>query len=276
MKVSRISQVAAVMLALLPLTTLASSGGPPLPQVGWSFAGPFGTFDKAALKRGAQVVTQICMGCHSVKYIKFDHLRQVGLTEAELTAVAETLGKTKKDVMLSGMDAGSAKDTFGIVPPDLSLIIKARKGYENYTYALLVGYLSQEETDLVNKVMEDGKLTDDEVKAIASKLHLDAHHPDKMLEALNRIKNGDSFNKYFPGNFFAMPQPLSDGAVAYTDGTNSNLDQLAKDTVTFLAWASEPTQEERKSVGFKVILYLIVLTAMLYAIKRRIWAKIPH
>lgn len=275
MKIARIGQIAAMMLALLPQVTLAS-GGVALPQVEWSFSGPFGAFDKASLKRGAQVVTQVCMACHSVKYIKFDHLRQVGMGESEVIALADSQGKTKKDRMLSPMDANTAKDAFGVVPPDLSLMIKARKGYENYTYGILTGYLNQEESDLVNKVMADDKISDDEAKALASKLHLDAHHPDKMLETLKRIKAGDNFNKYFPGNFFAMPQPISDGAVTYSDGTTNNLDQLARDTVTFLAWASEPTQEERKSTGFSVILYLIILSAMLYAVKLRIWAKVHH
>ncbi|MBF0612159.1 MAG: hypothetical protein G8345_05695 [Magnetococcales bacterium] len=276
MNIQRFGQIATVVLALLPQVTLASSGAAPLPQVDWSFLGPFGTFDRAALKRGAQVVTQVCMSCHSVKYIKFDHLRQVGMNEADVTALAESQGKTKKDRMLSQMDANAAKESFGVVPPDLSLMIKARKGYENYTYGILTGYLNQEESDLVNKVMEDGKISDEEAKAIASKLHLDAHNPDKMLETLKRIKAGDNFNKYFPGNFFAMPQPVSDGAVTYADGTTNNLDQLAKDTVSFLAWASEPIQEERKATGFKVIIYLIILSAMLFAVKRRIWAKIHH
>lgn len=276
MKLGQSIKVAALGLALLvPQLANASSGGAPLPDEDWGHKGAFGRFDENALKRGAQVVTEVCMGCHSVKYIKFDQLRTIGFNESEVAALAESQGKTKKDKMITELSDEDAKDSFNIIPPDLSLMTKARKGYENYTYAILTGYLSEEETAMIEAANEDGKLSDDEIKQIAEKLHLDPHNPEKVKQVLARIEAGGSFNKYFPGNFFAMPQPLNADAVEYPEGSpEATLEQLSHDTVSFLAWASEPKQTERKSLGIRVLLYLVVFTALMYALKRRIWARI--
>ncbi len=251
-----------------------ASGGVVPPKQNWSFTGIFGQFDNAALRRGVQVAVQTCMACHSLKYVKFDQLRQLGFTELEVKALAESQGRTKKDAMISTMDPAAAKEALGVVPPDLSLMTKARKGFEDYVYGILVGYASESDLVLANRVMADGHVSGEDAKEVAAVLQLDPHHPEKMTEVLKRLIAGENFNRYFPGHFFAMPQPLTDGAVTYTDGTENSKAQMAHDVVTFLAWAAEPTQTERKSLGFKVILYLIVLTVMLYAVKRRIWARV--
>ncbi|MEO5346202.1 MAG: cytochrome c1 [Magnetococcus sp. YQC-9] len=269
-----LKSVALAAAVILPQSALASSGGPALPEQTWNFQGIFGQFDQSALKRGARVTVEVCMACHSVKYIKFDSLKQLGFSEAEVIALAEAQSRNKKDRMLSPMDPVAAKDTFGVTPPDLSLITKARKGYEDYTYALLTGYLTDADRALVQKVMEDGALSDSELKELSSALGLDPHHPEKAKEILTRIQANENFNKYFPGHFLAMPQPLNDGAVTYPDGVESSLKQMSQDVVTFLAWAAEPTLMERKSLGVKVMLYLVLLTVMFYAVKRRIWAKV--
>lgn len=274
MKFLKIVGLAVLTVALLPQIGLASSGGPPLPHKTWPFKGVFGRFDPAAIKRGARVAVEVCMNCHSIKYIKFDSLRQFGFTETEVKNLAQGQGRNKKDKMISVMDPQSAKDAFGVEPPDLSLMTKARKGYEDYTYAILTGYANEAETAMVERVMKDGELAEQEILEVASTLHLDRRHPEAMKKALVRIGQGENFNKYFPGNFFAMPQPLMSGMVAYPDGTENSLKQMSHDVTTFLAWAAEPTMEERKSLGLKVILYLIFLTIMLYAVKRRIWAKV--
>ena len=266
--------LAVSLAAALPQGVQASSGGPPLPKQNWSFNGVFGTFDVPSVKRGAQVAVGACMGCHSIKYIKFDQLRQFGFSEAELKSLAESQGRNKKDKMTSSMDPISAKEAFGIVPPDLSLMTKARKGYEDFTYAILTGYATDADRELATRVMEDGRISEAEAMEVASALHLNARHPEAMEIALKRLLEGGNFNKYFPGKFLAMPAPLSDGAVAYTDGTENSLTQMSRDVVTFLAWAAEPTMMERKALGIKVIPYLFVLTIMLYAVKRRIWAKV--
>ncbi|MBF0426857.1 MAG: hypothetical protein HQL66_13675 [Magnetococcales bacterium] len=268
--------LAALIVAamIIPQSLFASSGGAPLPQEDWRFRGIFGQFDTKALKRGAKVASEVCLGCHSIKYIKFDALRAFGFSEAEIDKMAAAQGRTKKDRMLSAMEPAAAKESFNVVPPDLSLITKARKGYEDYVFGILVGYVKPEEMELVKRVMADDKLTEEELKEVASRLSLDAHHPEKVKETLARIIKGDQFNRYFPGNFFAMPQPLSAGQVEYTDGTENTLPQMARDVVTFLAWAAEPTAPERKSTGHMVLLYLVVLTAMLYAVKKRIWSRV--
>lgn len=275
MRIRNTITVAALFLAalLLPQTGSASGGAQP-PQQAWGFHGVFGKFDNAALKRGAQVAVGVCMGCHSIKYIKFDHLRSIGFTEAEVAELAESQGRGKKDRLISPLGDEGAKESFGIVPPDLSLMTKARKGYEDYTYGILTGYVSAEEAELVERVLEDEAISEAEVVELASALHLNAHHPEHVREVAHRIANGENFNKYFPGNFFAMPKPLDDGAVEYADGTESSLPQLSKDVTTFLAWAAEPTQVDRKESGIRVILYLILLTVMFYAVKRRIWARV--
>ncbi|OSM06948.1 cytochrome c1 [Magnetofaba australis] len=255
----------------------AASEGVALPEMEWGHKGAFGRFDVAQIKRGAQVATEVCLGCHSIKYIKFDHLRSVGLSEADVNALAETAGKNKKDFMITELAPEDAKESYGTVPPDLSLMTKARKGYENYVYGILTGYLNEEEAAKVEEANEDGEITDAEAEELAHVLHMSAHGAEgkeKIRQAVARIANGDNFSKYFPGNFFAMPQPLMADAVEYADGTEATLPQLSEDVTAFLAWASEPKQTERKEAGVKVVLYLVVLTAMLYAVKRRIWARI--
>ncbi|HAT48831.1 MAG: hypothetical protein HQL07_13100 [Nitrospirae bacterium] len=258
---------------IVPTALHASSGVPVPPAQKWSQEGIFGTLDKAAAKRGAQVAVEVCMACHSIGLVKFDQLRQLGFTEAEVKSLAEVQGRTKADRMNGALDAVSAKDSFGVVPPDLSLITKARKGYEDYTYAILNGYLNESEMELVNKVMADGNISDQEALELQSALLMDTHDKGHVKAILERLIGGASFNKYFPGNFLAMPQPLNNGQVSYTDGTENSLKQLSHDVVTFLSWAAEPTVAERKSLGFWVLGYLFILTVLLYAVKRRIWAS---
>lgn len=264
----------ALLTTMLPQSAMASGGGVPLPKQNWPFKGIFGKFDNAAVKRGAEVAVGVCMACHSFKYIKFDQLRQFGFTEAEIITLAESQGRNKKDALLSSMDALSSKEAFGIEPPDLSLMTKARKGYEDYSYAMLVGYASETDNEMVSRILEDGEVSKKEALEVASAFHMDARHPEHLKEVLTRISDGENFNKYFPGNFFAMPQPLMDGMVEYADGTENTQVQMAHDVVTFMAWAAEPTLMERKALGIKVLLYLFVLTIMLYAVKRRVWAKL--
>ena len=249
----------ALVTAFIPQGASAS-GGVPLPKQNWPFKGIFGKFNNSAIKRGAEVAVGVCMACHSMKYIKFDQLRQFGFSELEIKTLAESQGRSKKDQLISSMDATLAKDAFGIEPPDLSLMTKARKGYEDYSYAIMTGYASDAEVALASRVMADSHVSETEALEVASALHLDAQQPKKMAEVLTRIVAGENFNKYFPGHFFAMPNPLFDGAVTYADGTENTQVQMAHDVVTFMAWAAEPTLMERKALGIKVILYLIVLT----------------
>ncbi|HEC14711.1 MAG TPA: cytochrome c1, partial [Rhodospirillales bacterium] len=214
----------------------------------------FGTFDRGALKRGFQIYSEVCSACHSLRLLSYRNLKEIGFSKNEIKAIA-----AEKEVQDGPNDDGEmfmrpAKpaDRFvspypnkkaaqaannGALPPDLSLIVKARKGGADYIHALLTGYKDE---------------------------------PPKGFNLLE----GSNYNIYFPGNQIAMPAPLSDDAVEYADGTKPTLDQLARDISTFLAWTSSPELEARKSMGIKVILFLLVLTGMLYALMKRIWAKL--
>ena len=225
----------------------------PPPSQNWSFTGMFGTFDRGALQRGFQVYNEVCAGCHSVRLVAYRNLMDIGFTENQVKKIA-----AEKDVQDGPNDEGEmfdrparASDRFvkpfpnenaaraannGAFPPDLSLMIKARKNGANYLHALMTGY--------------------------------------KDPPADKPLPEGMAYNIYFPGKQIAMPAPLSEDGVEYTDKTKATVAQMASDVTTFLAWASEPELEARKRLGVKVLLFLLVLTGLLYAVKRKVWADV--
>jgi len=238
---------------VLPAGAWAAGEAVPLKHVDWHHGGVFGTFDRAEVQRGLQVYKEVCASCHGLKYVAFRALESVGLSEAQVKAFAA--GYTVQDGPNDSGDMferpGRASDKFpspfpnekaaraangGAYPPDLSLLIKARAGAENYMYSLLTGY--------------------------------------KPAPAGFQLGQGMNYNEFFPGHQIAMPQPLNDGQVTYADGTNASVDQMAKDVTAFLAWAAEPNLEDRKRLGIKVILFLIVLSGLFYAAKRKVWADV--
>jgi len=252
-----IAAVAAPIFALvLAITADAHAAGdvPKPAKQEWSFNGIFGTFDRAQMRRGLQIYTEVCASCHSLRLVAYRTLADIGMNEAEIKALAgeaEVPDGPNDEGEMFTRPAGLA-DRFaapfendnaaraannGALPPDLSLMTKARIGGPDYVYALMTGYKEE------------------------------APKGFKLLEGLN-------YNDYFPGHQIAMAPPLSDETVEYADGTKATLDQHARDIVAFLVWAAEPELEERKNLGVKVILFLIVLTAMLYALKRQVWAKL--
>jgi ubiquinol-cytochrome c reductase cytochrome c1 subunit len=224
-----------------------------LPTVHWSFSGAFGTFDQAALRRGFQVYKEICSACHSMDLVHYRDLAALGYSEDEIKAIAASVQITDGPNDNGDMfdRPGRASDAFkppfaneqaaraangGALPPDLSLIVKARAGGADYVHDLLTGY---------------------------------AEPPAGMT-----MQAGMNYNKYFPGHQLAMPQPISDGSVTYADGTKATTDQEALDVANFLAWTSEPELVERHRIGVKAVLFLIVLSGLLYALKRKVWAGI--
>jgi ubiquinol-cytochrome c reductase cytochrome c1 subunit len=244
-----------------------ASEAPKAPAQDWSFSGIFGTFDRGALQRGLQVYREVCISCHSLHMIAFRNLAALGLGPDEIQAIAEQYevqdGPDDEGEMF--MRPAKAADYFvppfpneqaaraannGALPPDLSLIVKARKDGANYIYGLLTGYEEEPSQEFLEKYKET---------------HEGAEF--QMMEGMH-------FNKYFPGFQIAMVPPLAEGSVDYADGTEATLDQEAHDVVTFLAWAAQPELEARKRMGVKVLLFLIVLTAMLYAVKRKIWSDV--
>jgi ubiquinol-cytochrome c reductase cytochrome c1 subunit len=255
MESSRLAGAALSLIIGLGLAAPAQAVEGALPPIerDWSFDGVLGHFDPAAAQRGLQVYRNVCAACHSLNYIAFRNLAELGYSDDEIKALAEeyqiTDGPNDQGEMFErpgrptdhfpapfANDASARLANNGALPPDLSLITKAREDGSNYLYSLLQGY--------------------EEPPA-------DAAGPE-----------GTYYNLYFPGHWIAMPPPLSEGAVDYADGTEATVAQMASDLATFLTWAAEPTLEARKQSGLKVMLFLIVLTALLYATKRKIWARL--
>ena len=244
---------AAVVFAGLQAGAALAAEGKALPARDWSFSGIFGRFDQGAMQRGFQVYREVCSGCHALRLIAFRNLEALGYGEDEIKAIAAEYtiedGPDEEGEMFErpGLPADRIPSPFantkaaaaannGAVPPDLSLMIKARNGGADYLHALLTGYVD----------------------------------PPDDVEVLD-VQN---YNLYFPGNLIAMAPPLLEDAVEYGDGTPATVEQMASDIVNFLAWAAEPTMEERKRMGIKVILFLLAFTGVLYAAKRKVWADL--
>jgi ubiquinol-cytochrome c reductase cytochrome c1 subunit len=235
----------------------AAEGGHkhPLPNMDWSFEGPLGTYDRAALQRGFLVYKQVCSACHGLKKKYYRNLEALGYSEAQIKSIAAEYtvmdGPNDEGEMFErparpsdkfkqpyANDKAAMYANNGALPVDLSLIVKARHGGADYVYGLLTGYTNPPEGFVLGQ--------------------------------------GQHYNKYKDGNIIAMANPLSDGQITYEDGTPQTLDQYAKDVTHFLAWAAEPELEERKQMGFKVILFLIAFAAVMYLVKRKIWEDVKH
>ena len=225
-------------------------------KTNWSFKGIFGTFDRTSLQRGYQVYQEVCSGCHSVQHLSYRNLSEKGGPEfsiEEAKAIASQFevedGPNSDGEMFNR--PGRLSDKFvkpypnvqastaangGAYPPDMSVLAKARAGGADYIYSLLLGY-----------------------EEAPSGFELD---------------DGVYYNKYMPGNKIKMSAPLSDGLVEYSDGTQSTTTQMAKDITTFLVWAAEPHLESQHRMGFKAIIYLIILLTLVYMSKQKVWSRL--
>lgn len=220
----------------------------------WSHEGVFGTIDRSSAQRGFQVYREVCSGCHGLDYIAFRNLTALGFSEEQVQALAseytitdgpddagqmyEREARPSDQIPSPYENEGQARAANGgALPPDLSLITKARAAGSDYVYSLMRGYVEP---------------------------------PAEAEEG----QPGMYYNAYFPGHWIAMPQPIQDQGVSYADGTEPTLEQLSADVTTFLTWAAEPKLEERKQTGLKVMLFLIILTGLLYATKKRIWSDV--
>jgi len=221
----------------------------------WSFKGVFGTFDKASLQRGYQVYQEVCSGCHSMQHLSYRNLYEKGgpeFSENQAKAIAAQFEVTDgpnsdgemfqrparlsdKFVKPFANTKAAAAANGGAYPPDMSVLAKARKGGADYIYSLLLGY-------------ED---------------------PPSDIQ----LDDGVYYNKFMSGNKIKMSQPLLDGAVEYSDGTQATEKQMAKDVTTFLVWAAEPHLEARHKMGFKVFLFLIILLTLVYLSKQKVWSR---
>ena len=222
----------------------------------WSFKGYFGKFDRGSLQRGYQVYQEVCASCHSMKYLSYRNLSEKGgpeFSEEQAKAIASNFEVTDgpnddgemftRPAKLSDKfvnpyqnDKEAIASNGGAYPPDMSVLVKARSGGADYVYSVLLGY----EDPPSGIVLDDGVY----------------------------------YNKYMYGNAIKMPNPLSDGLVEYNDGTEATEEQMAKDVVTFLAWSAEPHLEARHKIGFKAIIYLIILALLAYLSMKRVWSRV--
>ena len=244
-----------------------SAHGPKLLPAKFSFEGPFGTFDRAAAQRGFQVYKEVCAACHSLSLLSYRHLMDLGLSEAAVKGIAaeiqvEDINDKGEKVERPGKpsdrfrkpfpnEAAAAAANGGAAPPDLSVIVKARPKGAQYLFSLLQGYLEFE------------KLTDKEKAEFG-------------LAKDYKLEDGRHFNMYFhpgeQGYKIGMAKPLNDGQLTYVDGAKNDVPSMARDVVTFLAWAADPKMEDRKRTGVRVVLFLLIFAGMMYAVKRKVWA----
>ncbi len=236
------------------------------PANGWTFSGPFGKFDREQLQRGFQVYKEVCSACHSLNLVAFSALNgddgaEGFFTGPEVKAIAagykipsgpndkgETLDASGNPLTRPGVVSDHFPPPFaneqaartsnnGALPPDLSLMAKAREAGPNYIYSVVSGFHQT---------------------------------PPKGFVVLpNKY-----FNPYFPGGNISMPPPLSPNQVTYADGTKATVDQMAQDVATFLMWTAEPKLEERHEVGFGVMAFLLLLSVLLFLSYRKLWKDV--
>lgn len=230
-------------------------------EVDFAHEGAFGHFDRQQLQRGYQVYKEVCSACHSLRQVAFRNLSELGYTEAEVkaeaanwqvpgidpnTGEATSRPGTPTDYFPKPFanDVAAAAANNNAIPPDLSLITKARHDGPAYLYSLLIGYQEQ---------------------------------PAELLEQFPDAEtpSGLYYNPYFPNLNLAMAPPLtSDGQVTYADGTEATIDQMAKDVSAFLTWTAEPTLEKRKQTGWPVLGFLLFATVLAFFAKKQVWAAV--
>ena len=283
MKTPIVSQgLAVVRFAALSLALSASMGiasaeeheTPKPPAESWSFSGPFGTFNRQQLQRGFQVYREVCSNCHNLA-IPFRTLGEAGgpeFSQAEVKALA-----AEYKVKDGPNDAGemferpalpsdkipwafdnpqAAAAAIGAAPPPMRVLAKARTYERGFPYFLF---------DIVTQYQEEGQ---DYIHALLNGYE----EPPAGVT----VDPGLNYNKYFPGGKIAMAKPLSDDQITYTDGSPQTVDQYSKDVVAFLSWAADPTLEERKRIGFRVMIFLAVFLVLLLYVKKKLWAGLEE
>ncbi|MFL2769592.1 MAG: cytochrome c1 [Rhodospirillaceae bacterium] len=252
-----ISALMALLLSSTPEPVQAAGASVELDHQEWSFDGIFGTFDRQQLQRGFQVYREVCSSCHGLDYIAFRNLQDLGYSEDQTKVLAseyfvEECCDDQGDIFERPAipsdyipnpypnEQFARASNNGSLPPDLSLITKARANGPDYLYNLILAY-------------ED---------------------PPPDMEG--EIMFGMYYNSVFDGNQIAMAQQLYDDLIEYADGTPATNEQMAKDVTAFLHWAAEPKLEVRKQTGVRVLLFTLVFTFLAYFLKRRIWADVNH
>ena len=237
------------------------------PPVAWSFTGLFGHFDTAQLQRGFKVYKEVCSNCHSMKYVAFRNLAEPGGPEfsaGQVKALAATYqihdgpndagemfdrpGRPSDYLPWAFANPAAARAALGGLPPDMSVLAKARSWERGFPWFIFDAFTQSEE----------------------------AEGPTYIHAILNGYTHPDdpNWNLYMPGHKIAMAKPLSDGQVEYSDGSPQTVAQYSQDIAAFLMWTSEPKLEQRKQMGFRVVVFLALFAGLLYFVKRRIWARV--
>jgi ubiquinol-cytochrome c reductase cytochrome c1 subunit len=225
--------------------------------------GPFGRFDEAQLQRGFQVYREVCASCHSLSFVAFRNLQEIGYNEAEVRKIASEFQipdvnpDTGEPATRPGLPADSFPSPYAnevaaraannnAAPPDLSLIVKARHGGAEYIASLLTGYRNPQTY---------------------------RNHDGEPLPAEARPGQGLHFNPYFPNLNIAMPPPFTgNGQVQYADGTQATVDQMATDVAAFLTWTAEPNLQRRHRAGLAVMIFLLFATILSYLAYKNVWS----
>ena len=244
-----------IFISIISTSSFAEETNTKYLNTDWNFKGIFGTFDRASLQRGYQVYQEVCSGCHSVQHLSYRNLSEEGgpefsIEEAKTIAAQFDIEDGPNSDGEMFMRPARLSDKFvkpypnveaataangGAYPPDMSVLTKARVGGADYVYSLLLGY-------------ED---------------------PPTGFE----LDDGVYYNKYMAGNKIKMSAPLMDGIVEYADGTEATTTQMSKDVAEFLVWVSEPHLEAQHRMGFKAIIYLIILLTLVYMSKQKVWSR---
>jgi cytochrome c1 len=244
------------------------------PKNKWSFSSPFGKFDRGQLQRGFKVYREVCSVCHGLSLVAFRNLADPGgpgFTEAQARAIAaeykvqggpndqgemfERPGQLADHFPSPFPNEQAARARYNAVPPDLSVIAKAR-GYER-GFPLWV-------FDIFTQYQEQG------VDYLTALLQ---GYEEKPPEGVT-LPPGTFYNKYYPAHSIAMPPPLTPDRVDYTDGAPATVEQYSKDLAAFLMWTAEPHLEQRKRVGLQVFVFLIVFAGLLYFTKKKVWKAV--
>jgi ubiquinol-cytochrome c reductase cytochrome c1 subunit len=244
-------------------------------QEDWTFAGPFGTYDRGQLQRGLKVYKEVCSACHSMDLVAFRTLGDLGYSEAQVKAFAAEYtvqdGPNADGEMFErpgipsdhfpspfpNHEAAAAANN-GAAPPDFSLIAKARgvtRGFPTFVFDIFTQY-AENGPDYIHSLLTGYD-----------------HEPPAGMQ----IADGTHYNPYFiAGKSLAMAAPLSDDQVTYDDGSPQTVDQYSRDVAAFLMWAAEPHLEARKQTGFSVMVFLVLFAGLVYLTKRKVWAKVAH
>ena len=241
----------------------------------WTFAGPFGTFDRAQLQRGLKIYTENCAACHALSRVHFRNFEALGYSEDQIKALAAQYEVEDGPDEFGDMffrpaniadafpspfpnEAAARASNNGAYPPDLSLIAKARapkRGFPQFVIDPFINY-AENGPDYIYSLLTGYK--------------------DDIPEGVD-VAEGLWYNPYFAkGVALAMAPPLFDDMHEFDDGTPATISNMSKDIAAFLMWTAEPNLEERKQLGFRVMVFLLIFAALLYLSKKQVWSRIDH